>query len=167
VYQPRVLRQARSKLAIASAGSLIFVAIGLWLATSDGLGSSRYPPEISKLAGWACVAVFGWFVVLGLKSMIRPAELHLSSDGFRVVGLQNKPLVPWADVERFYLFRVQKSDSVVYDLRDEAKTGPQKMAALRTRTFDYDGTIPPSLELGAKPLMELLEDWRSRFGRCG
>ena len=141
------------------------MVIGLWLAIGDGSGSSGYSPEFRNLAGWACVVVFGWFILLGLKSLIKPTELHLTSDGFRVVAFKSSPLVRWDHVKRFRLFRVQKSDSVVYDLREGAKTGPQKIAALRARTFDYDGTIPPSLELGAKPLMELLEDWRTHFGQ--
>ena len=161
--ETRVLRQSRKKAALSILGSAAFVAIGILIVTGRMSGSGRYSPEFALLMGWVCVIFFGLTGVLAIRGLIKPTEVILSPEGFKVLGLREKALVRWADVQNFFICQVQRTRIVCYERRGEPTDFQRAMGMNRTGQWG-DGQIPAHLELHPDKVLELLEDWRRRYG---
>ncbi len=113
--------------------------------------------------GFASVIFFGWTGFAGFRKIFYPTELVLGPQGFQVRGLRPKAVVPWDDIERFFIVTIQRSKLVSYVLKPEAR------AALRGASFnaslsltEADGHLPAYLDRTPEEVCQLLEAWRRR-----
>lgn len=160
-----ILRQDASKTKWVLPGSVAFVAIGAWLVINPE--SSRYSPEFVRFAGLAAIAFFGWVGINSFRSRSRPVELILKPEGFEVGGPRSKPVVPWKDIERFFVVTVKGIDLVSYDMKPGASGVRRGMAALNTSLTGADGQVPAYLDRAPEEVCELLEAWRRRHTESG
>ncbi|MDY6923765.1 MAG: STM3941 family protein [Pseudomonadota bacterium] len=156
------LRQSPSKMRWVVVGSLVFVAIGLWMIVYPE-GYSR-SPEYIRFIGFASVIFFGLAAVASVGSVLKPTELVLGPDGFQVRGRRPKAVVPWSDVERFFIVKIQRTKLVSYVLKPDARAALPGVASL-SASFSLtgaDGHLPAYLDRTPQEVCELLEAWRIR-----
>lgn len=158
-----MLRKARWKSALSVLGSIAFVAAGVFMAFGPIRETTRYSPEIIRLVGWVCVLFFGAAGLMACLNLVRPTEVVLSPEGFQVVGVRRKPVVPWRDVRRFFIAKVQGNKFVCYEL-DRTPTNLQRAMGADQPGVWGDGQIPAHLQRGVDQVLTVLEEWRGRYG---
>lgn len=143
-------------------GSLAFVIIGIWMIVHpEGL---RRSPEFVRFMGFASVAFFGWTGFTSVRALLKPTEVVLGPEGFQVRGRGPKALVPWADIDRFFIITIQRSKLVSYVLKPEARSALRGMASINASLSltGADGQLPGYLDRTPEETCELLEAWRAR-----
>ena len=158
-----ILRQVRSKLRWVLVGSLVFVGAGLWMIIHPERFSGS--PEYVRLVSFASVIFFAWAGFASVRKMFKPTELVLGPQGFQVRGLRPKAVVPWGDIERFFIVTVQRSKLVSYVLKPEARAALRGIASFNASLSlaEADGHLPAYLDRTPEEVCQLLEDWRLRF----
>ena len=124
--------------------------------------AARTPPEVAAMAGLACVIFFGWGSFVGLLGLLRRRELVLTSQGYKLAGIVDGPMVPWPEVACFETYRLYGSTFVKarFSVRLERDTQPGRNKRL-SRLLDGDPLAGSSLN--PKDLVETLERWRTRY----
>lgn len=155
---PIVLQVQRHKMVVAIAGSIAFVALGLWILQR---------PEVSMkglIGGVASVLVFGIFALIGVFKLFRPDRMELSPAGLRYIGYTGKATdLPWTEISGFRLWRYRSTTTVVFDVAERAR------AQVRGRQLNRfvagaDVGLPSGWPLGAQDLMKLLSEAKARWG---
>lgn len=123
----------------------------------------RGSAEFNLLLGWFSLIFFGATGLAGLRSLVKPTQLILTREGFQVHGLRLKPVVPWNNVECFFISRVKSTSFVSFTLKASAKSTAQRATALIASSSRADGNIPAYLEKGADEVRTLLEEWRTQY----
>ena len=95
--------------------------------------------------------------------LVRPTQLILTRKGFQVHGLRLKPIVPWNDVECFFISEVASTKFVSFTLKVSAHSPAQRTTAQIASSSRADGNIPAYLEKGADEVRALLEKWRTQY----
>lgn len=150
----KIIESARWKLALGLAGSLAFVAVGVWLIDKAQADDRMMP--------WLCILFFGFCAAAFALQLLRPQRLVLDADGFQVEGgLKTGRKVAWSDVEAFFRWTLPRGGAMVgYRLRRQPR--PQ----IATRGFGQgpgvDGVLPKTLTLGVNALIAEMEAWRLR-----
>ncbi|MBU3974227.1 MAG: hypothetical protein KKE42_10575 [Alphaproteobacteria bacterium] len=160
-----ILRQDASKTKWVLPGSVAFVAFGIWMVINPE--SSRYSPEFVRFAGLASIAFFGWVGINSFRSRSRPVELILTPEGFEVGGPRPKPIVPWKNIERFFIVTVRGIELVSYDMKPGVGVVRRGLATLNTSLTGADGQVPAYLDRAPEEVCELLEGWRRRHAESG
>ena len=156
-----VLRTARWKAALSVCCAVAFVSGGAFMAFGAISESARYPPEFIRMMGWVCMVSFGVAGLFALRNLANPTRVILTPEGFRVEGLRRGVLVPWRNVQGFFLAKVRTLTVVCYELAGRA-TPAQRALANGLADAWGDGQIPAHLTVGPQKMLALLEEWRSR-----
>jgi len=124
----------------------------------------RAEDPLLSLFGWFWGAVVGLFAVQILVGALFPANLVLSAEGFRVMGLKQRPLVRWSNVDRFWVLRAPVYAYVLYAVTDQPQRVNFGLWVFRGLPSEADGRLLPVYELKADALLEVLNDWKARYG---
>jgi len=166
----RVLTTPRWRLVL---GLIVFVAaagLGLWFTDNTR-------PGFVRAWSWLGVALLAVGALVAAFQLKRPPQLILTAQGFRYAGPFSPGLIAWADIEAFLVYE----EEAVVDLEGERHGGVAPHAAWRLkpgseRTADLvsrlnrsgglpiDGSLPRNIGMGPDALVELMEDWRVRYG---
>jgi hypothetical protein len=98
---PVTYRTRPVKMAVLVLGSLVFVAIGLWLLPRD------------PLLALVCIIFFGLCALVGLVNILpNSSYLTLTEQGFLYASLFRKHFVEWSNVQSFVPVRIQRRNMV-------------------------------------------------------
>lgn len=116
------IERSKKKSALVIVGALVFVAAGLWMATSDVTLSRRFDdPLVISGIGWFCVVFFGACALSGLWRLFdgRPG-LVLNEEGIYPFGKSSSSsrFVPWADISGFEVVSIKHTKLLVVKLFD-------------------------------------------------
>lgn len=102
-----VFERNRGRSLLMLAGSLLFVAMGLWMLLGDLDGSSRYSPLMIRFWGAAAVLFFGATLIgWGSNALRRSPVLVLGMDGLQInTGLAGRAAIPCAEIRGFRVSR--------------------------------------------------------------
>jgi len=142
VELPFTLRSRRRKMLLMLAGSLAFVATGLWLQ-----------PDHHSLSGYAVTIFFGLCAVVFCVNLLpNSSYLHVTREGFKLCSMFRSRLVRWPDVGRFGVTRIGMRKMVGWDpLHTVSKLGSANQAIC-----GYAFALPDTYGLKAEELAELL-----------
>jgi hypothetical protein len=134
-----VARNSRTRLVLILLGSLLFVAIGLWM-----VGAFGEPPQGSGRAagtnwvGWIAIPFFG-AVALAIIGRLRDAGEQLVVDESGIVWRAwSDDVVPWSEIEKIVERHVARQVMFAVHLRDPSRCPPTRWTgriAARQRGF--------------------------------
>jgi len=125
---------------------------------------TRAEDPLLSLFGWIWGALVGLFAIQILMGALFPRNLVLSAEGFQVSGLRRRPLVRWSGVERFWVLRTPLFSYVLYALTGQPRRDNFGPWVFRGLPSEADGRLLPVYELKADALLEVLHDWKTRYG---
>lgn len=125
----------------------------------------RGSDEFNLVLGWFGLLFFGATVFPVLRSLVRPTQLILTREGFQVHGLRLKPVVPWNNVDCFFISEAASTRFVSFKLKVSAQSPAQRTTALIAPSSHADGNIPAYLEKSADEVRALLEEWRIQHSK--
>ena len=129
----------------------------------------RIVAEISALAHVADAAkprrrqsrlLFGFLLVRGLISLVRPTTISLGPDGLTVRRAWRATTRPWSALSNFRLWRYRTTTLIVFD-----DAAPRSVfAKLNTAIAGANSALPPGLEEAPEPLLEQLKAAAAKWG---
>ena len=173
-----VFERNRGQSVLMLAGSLVFIALVVWMLLADPADFSRGSPLMIRFWGAASVLFFsatliGW----GSNAVRRSPALVLAPDGLRInAGITARAVIPCTDIRGFRVVRGKGPSLLVVRLHDPdgyaRDAGPLRSlldrinlqlcgspVAIGDTVFrDYVGTI-------AEQCNAWLEQWRTRQER--
>ena len=113
-------------------GSMIFVAIGLWMIGAFGPApsSGRYDSDWLAFVGWFAVLFFGLCSVLWVR------RLFIASEQIRIdrTGIYSRQwsddMIPWSEITSVTTWTYRGQDVIVIHLREPARYPGKGVAAL-------------------------------------
>jgi hypothetical protein len=151
-----VARRWKSVATLPLAG--LAIGLGLWT-----LWNTTYVPL--EVAGW--VAVFFGVAALPvlLVQFIRPSRLRLSEQALILDTSLSKPkVIPWRDVEGFYVWRTMAARRPAFRYVDGYKPRHLIGKPLRDRA-GVDGALRAAWPLAPEALVNVLNQYRLHYGR--
>lgn len=161
-----VLTTPRHRLALAGAGCAAALALGLWFL-------SQNEDPIIELWSWLGVILLGLGVVAAVVQLRRPPQLILTPEGFTLTGLVATGLIRWSDVATFLVYEEEPDRDgeggvpahAAWRLTERSGTRDQLVARLnRLGDLPIDGSLPRNIGLAPDALVQLMENWRTRYG---
>jgi hypothetical protein len=149
---PMKLRASRLKWSMMLLGSLLFVAVGIWLLSSTP----------STGIGIMSIAFFGLCALVALINL-HPAcsYLVLTDEGFTYVNLFRRQFIAWDQVERF----VQWGDFVGLNLKKEfAKNA--RLRKVNHELLGVQSALPDTYGKSVKELTSLMEGLREKYSNA-
>lgn len=166
----RVLTTSRRHLILVLIACVATACLGLWFVNTAA-------PGLMKAWSWMGVAVLAVGAVAIAFQLKRPAQLILTPQGFTLTGPFSPGLIAWADVEAFLVYQEEavvdmdgdRQGGVAPHAAWRLKSGSAKSADLVSRLnrrggLPIDGSLPRNMGMGPDALVELMEDWRVRYG---
>ena len=154
--------RSRWSSAISFLGGAAFVAVGLFLMFGEHSPAARTPREVAVMARLACVFFFGWSSFVGLLGLLRRRQLILSSQGYKLSGVVDGPVMPWSEVSFFETSRIFGTTVVKAHVNASSERGIQSGHKKWLSTL-LDGDPLAGSSLKPKDLVETLERWRARY----
>ncbi len=165
------IERNRAHSALMFAGSLMFVALGVWLLQVE----PRDPNDsvlMMRLAGAACVLFFGATLVGWGSNVVRwsPA-LVLAPEGLRInVGLAGRAAIPWEDIVELHLGGGGGPSFLVVELRDPVahaqRAGPLRNALDRANLKLCGSPVAiaaQALRGDAREIRDNCNEWLARW----
>ncbi len=154
----KVIRTSRIRMVVLILIAAVFVAGGVLMVAHPS------KPD-DAMWGWAVVGFFGLGGLVFAYHLIWPARLTLDQTGFTHGGLLRTTVVAWRDVEELFLYKLPRGGKMVaWRLRPDRR--PKKLTAALNRMMGVDGGVPSTWTVPPKELLELMEQWRQRYGRA-
>lgn len=168
---------SKTKLALLVAGSVLFVALGVWLAQLDAAviaSQRRYNnPAVMHGLGIACALMFSATAVFGLVKLRdnRPG-LVFGSDGFTDnASATAAGFVPWAEVTGVGVMEFNRQRMLVVGVRDPekylARAGAMKRMLGRANTRMCGSPIVISAHALKTDFGALVAEFQNRLERHG
>lgn len=149
VSLPMTLYPGRMKMFVMLAGSLAFVAGGLFMLDN------------SKMIGYLSVAFFGLCALVFLVQLLtRTSYLIVDAQKFTVSSLSRKSDVAWSDVERFLVVSISGNKMVGWNFNPGYSTGTSH--ALAVKLAGVQNTLPDTYGMKAEELADLMNEVRMR-----
>ncbi len=148
-----VLRPSPWKLLLMLAGSLGFVAIGVFMMPAG------------EWKSWLVIGFFGLCAAVFLAQLLPGASyLKLDRDGFTYAALFRTTTVAWTEVSPFTAGYISANRMVKFDLSDARLTadGTRTAAAVARGLTGASGALPDTYGMSADALAELMNRWRAR-----
>lgn len=148
-----VLRPSLWKLLLMLAGSLAFVAIGVFIMPAG------------DWTRWLVIGFFGLCGAAFLAQLLPGASyLKLDRDGFTFAALFRTTRVGWTEVSPFTAGYISVNRMVQFDLSDERLNadGTRTTAAIARGLTGASGALPDTYGMKADALAELMNRWRER-----
>lgn len=141
------------------------MALGLWF-----LGDNDDP--FMGVWSWIGVIFLGAGVVMALLGLRRPPQLILTPEGFTLTGTLGVGPIPWSDVDYFFIYAGSETDEANRSNPHAAwvlKPGSPHNQGLvskinRAGDMGMDGALPRNIGMASEPLVQLMENWRVRYG---
>ena len=166
----RVLTTSRWWLSMALIAFVATAGLGLWFIDNTESG-------VMRAWSWLGVALLAVAALVTAFQLKRPAQLILTPQGFTLTGPFSPGLIAWADVEAFLVYQEEavvdmdgdRQGGVAPQAAWRLKPGSAKSADLVSRLnrrggLPIDGSLPRNMGMGPDALVELMEDWRVRYG---
>jgi hypothetical protein len=143
---------SRKKAILLLLGSLCFVAMGVWMSSTD------------PVVGWICVIFFGLGVPASLF-MLWPNAMYLmlDADGFETGTIFSKHRTKWTDVAGFELASLHNTKIIAVHYTQQYQ-GQQLARKVATSLSGIEGAIPNSYNATLVDVLAALNTFRSRFG---
>lgn len=160
-----VLTTSRIRMIVTVVACAVFMVLGLWaISESDDVLFQGW--------SWVGVVLLAAAVVMALLGLRRPPSLILTPEGFTLTGALGVGPIAWSEVERFFIYTAPETDEGYRTSPHAAwclKSGSRHRDGLISRLTravedDMDGSLPPSIGMDPEPLVELMENWRLRYG---
>jgi hypothetical protein len=150
--QERVIVARRWKTALTLPMAVIAAGLGWWaIVQHAGLALS--------MTGWVAVFFGAASIPILLLQVIRPPRLRLRPDVMIFDTGLNQKVVPWADIEGFYLWRMSAAKFPA--LRYKSGRAPQdRMTRLMHDRAGVDQTIAAPWPMGAEAMVDVLNQAR-------
>lgn len=147
-------------------GSLVFVAIGLWMIGAIGPAptSGRYSQSLILLAGWASIIFFGFCAAgWGKRLVDRQAQLRIGAAGIHSAPWSTQT-IPWSEISDVGTWSSQGQTMIVLHLRDRTRYPGRGLAAMLADTNRglTGGDVSISLT-GTDRTVEEALSWVERF----
>ena len=155
----------RRSIIIAMIACAAMLALGLWFVDQPGTEDLRIGSTIG-------IAVLGFGLILLALQLRFPPRLILTPKGFTLTGLIGVS-IPWSEVERFLVYGEERdldghggvAPHAAWRLVDGAPSAAGMVATMnRKGGVPIDGNLPRNLGMAPDELVELMEDWRARYG---
>lgn len=157
-----------SRFRMAATGGFCFLVmlVGLWF-----IGES----DDAAVIGWSWIGVMvlGLGCVAGVWQTARPSQLIVSPEGFQVTGLFGNGLIPWRDVDAFFVHAEAVSDKghgevaphAAWRLGQTAKARNSLLSRISRAGLEgeVDGAVPRHFGSSPEEMADLLESWRVRY----
>ncbi|WP_293400401.1 hypothetical protein [Phenylobacterium sp.] len=143
---------SRLKSAFYLAGSLVFVAIGLFLPRDDDPGSWKL--NVGVVFFGLCSTIFTWL-------LIRPQRLSLDEEGFTLSGglVRTPKKVRWKDVDEFFVYRLPRGGKLIgYNYRPNS--GEASPMTKFNRQFGADAALPKGWATPPETMANKLNTYR-------
>ena len=152
---PVTLHVSRLKMLMLVAGSLVFVAGGIFL-----LIVARHDPE-ALLAGLASILFFGACAAVGAVMLLPGAgSLTLDAEGFEVCSLFRRHRTSWRQASGFTVVTVPGAGKRMIAYDDDRLSG--FMAQTNQGLTGRNAAIPDDYRLSYDNLAWLLTQWREK-----
>lgn len=140
---------SRVKAGIMLAGSLAFVAFGIWILPRD------------STLGWSCIGLFGLFSVVFL-AMLRPGAvtLTLNEQGFEMKSLFNSRMTHWTEVEYFTEANINHSKMIGVMFRE----GSPRYSKVSGALAGFHTVIPMTYAIKRDALLAQLCAMHAQYG---
>ena len=149
--QELVLHPNRGKIVLFLLGSLVFVAIGLWMVR-DG-----------DWRGWLGLGFFGLCAAVFVVQLVPGSSyLKITENDLVFCSLYRVTNVPWASIAEFGTYSLQPGQSFVgFNLKPGAKA-PIGGRKLSKALAGYESGLPDSYGMKPAQLAELLNEHLAR-----
>ena len=135
-------------MAALLAGSLVFVAGGIWMIPRE------------PLIGWMSVVFFGLgAIVFSVNLHPKSSFLTLASEGFTVASLFRQHFVPWSHVREFVPARVGPNKMVGWNYTPEYQA-QANLRRINQATSGVEGALPDTYGMSVDALCALLNEIR-------
>ncbi len=150
-----IARTARWKAVLLLAPCLLFTgAVIFGLSTGQQAdGAPLSPIAWVAVPLLAAVGAFGSFIAL--RMILRPKVVRVSPEGLSVSGWRNQ--IEWDEVEAFSVNSSGAQTAAIIRFRKPIRSTGQNPS-------DFEGTLPNLLNISPVKLVNILEDWRLRYG---
>lgn len=130
-----VAHTSRRRIALLIAGSLGFVAIGVWMAGLFGPipALRQMSPMVAEFWGWCAILFFGMCALAGAKLWWANSErLRIGRSGIRWSGWSDQT-IPWDEIAAVTEWRYRNTRSIILHLRDPSLYPGRGFAAFSAR----------------------------------
>lgn len=136
--------------------SMLFVALGLWLALKGGL------------VGYLCAGFFGLGVLVAAVQLLPGSSyLRLTPESMSWASLFRVTTIPWGDIDQFFVvtirhmgFPIRKMVALNYvETYQRSRFG----RALSSALADCESGLPDTYGMKAEELVDLLNEYLERF----
>jgi hypothetical protein len=160
--EPQVIRESRVKVGGYLALSVGFVAVGLWMALQP-----VHPRD--AFWGWVAVVFFGLTLPTFAWQLVSPMRLTLDATGFVLSGgLRRAPKrFGWHDIDRFFVARGPRGVKMIRFNYLQGRAPPGRMTKVARTLGGADAGLPPGWTLSPEKVVDILNDYRSRYGTAG
>jgi hypothetical protein len=177
-YDEKVIALSKSKVLMLIAGSLVFVAIGLWMFQKDAaeISADRIfnNPLFVHAAGIAGVIFFGLTGAFGIW------KLFDTKPGFvlSAAGLVDNSsgvaagFIPWSEVTGFSVFTVVNQQTLIVKVRNPERyieAGNPLKRALNRANFKLCGSpiaiTSTTLTIGFAELLDSCNQYHAKYGK--
>jgi hypothetical protein len=144
---------SKKKAALLFLGSLIFVALGIWLRVKE------------PLIGWACIVFFGLGIPVSFfTAFSNKIFLRLDSHGFEMGAIGKSSVVAWNDIDRFEMVSMSgnKMIAIYYNESYQEQRSLRKAASAIS---GIEGGIANNYNAPLPEILQTLQEWHARFGK--
>lgn len=145
---PVTLRTSRKKMLLMLLGSLMFVAVGLWMQADH------------PVSGYASIIFFGLCAVVSCVNLFpNSSYLRLTREGFTICSMFRCRSIEWRHVSNFGVTRIGTRKMVGWN----PLHAPSKLGKTTKRMFCYVSALPETYGLSAEELAELMNRLRDDY----
>lgn len=159
---------ATSRFGMAATAVVLFLTmlLGVWFVgvADDG---------IMIFWSWLAIILVGLGTMAAAWQVFTPSRLELTPEGFRITGLIGVGLIPWRDVEAFFVHSEAPEPGGHAGVQPHAAWRLSDVASARDTVLsrinraglegEVDGTVPRNLGASPQEMVDLLESWRVRY----
>ncbi len=135
LMQDFIARTSRWRTALLFAGSLVFVAIGVWMTGLAGPVpvSRRAGPLVTEFWGWVIIA-FSGFCAFGCGKLwwLNNERLRIGPSGIRWAGWCDQT-IPWDEISDISEWSYKGTKSIILQLRDPSRFPRRGLSAISGR----------------------------------
>jgi hypothetical protein len=177
--EEKVIELSKIKLLFAILGSLLFVALGLWMvsidsATIESLRRYNYPLIVRGL-GIVGILFFGFTGIMTLKKIFdKKPGLILNSMGIidNSSSISDNILIPWSEISGLNIYEVTKKQKfLVFLLKNPDKyieAGNSLIHTLKRVNYEKSGSplaiSSNSLKISFNKLVEISNEYFAKYG---
>lgn len=152
ITETKTYRPKNPKTILLGIVSLTFTVRGLFMVQDQ------------PIKGWISTAFFALCSLVFIIQLIPGStELKLTSEGFEMTSLFRKSLTKWEDVKNFKIGNLGSNKTIMINyVQGHNKHETGKLIA--KKLSGSHGALPTTYGLNATELLEIMNDWKNRYG---